>query len=550
MNTFMTRMSFKVLALTSVLGMITVAMPSQAKDPDLYFYPKKSWVLSSAESPVGNTCQITNQFNNGFILQVNGSENWVDSIQVDFRQASFEVGQSYSAMLSVPGVKKKSVQAQAISASVLKLDVAAHKDLYKAMRGSSVFDFTIDDNEFRFYMVGFANSALEFERCMSGAKEMRKKETLEAARQQDVEEQEKTGIKVTRADLGADSADPVVNETIDFETAERTNQAHGEIKEVLPPVPVADIQVENTEPVEPAVLSKPEIQPRKRLSAMLAEQISANPEIAAIDPEAPNPGGIKSSGDEVEKAVAQQDIASPGEPQMLPLPTPTLAKEELKTVPVEEAAAVPPLPEKAKAHMEAASASALAAPDVEPPSVKDLEAPEELSPVTQSYKSDIKVNKNVQKVEADLTDMGAPSPYSGARSEESYRELRQQVLELEREKEGLKQELMMSLEESRQEDVQITSENWNLERATMRYQEAERQTKRLAQQIQQERAQCAVEKQELEAMLFDPRVTDEQQLAKLADLNKQLERARQDMEEQRLRYEERIKILETYAAQQ
>ena len=90
----------------------------------------------------------------------------------------------------------------------------------------------------------------------------------------------------------------------------------------------------------------------------------------------------------------------------------------------------------------------------------------------------------------------------------------------------------------------LNSSDWNLEKATMRFQEAERQLATLGQKLQKERAQCKIEKKELEALLFDPQLTSEKQLAKLSSLEEELQRAQIEMKNQKMRYEERIKILE------
>lgn len=95
------------------------------------------------------------------------------------------------------------------------------------------------------------------------------------------------------------------------------------------------------------------------------------------------------------------------------------------------------------------------------------------------------------------------------------------------------------------EDLPIlNSKDWTLEKATLRFQEAERQLKKMGQKIQKERARCKIEKKELEALLFDPQLTSEQQLAKLASLEEELKRTRIQMKNQELHYQERIKILQ------
>ena len=100
------------------------------------------------------------------------------------------------------------------------------------------------------------------------------------------------------------------------------------------------------------------------------------------------------------------------------------------------------------------------------------------------------------------------------------------------------------------ESASIESQNWNLEKATMAYDESERELKRLGQQLQQERAQCAVQKQDLEAQLFDPQLTSQKQLAHLADMEQKLADAQHQIDVQRVRYEAQIKLLESRTAPQ
>jgi hypothetical protein len=102
-----------------------------------------------------------------------------------------------------------------------------------------------------------------------------------------------------------------------------------------------------------------------------------------------------------------------------------------------------------------------------------------------------------------------------------------------------------TLPEIKQPEATLATPDWNLEKATMRFQEAERQLKELGMKLQKERAQCRLEQEELEAMLFDPQISEQRQIAELAKLEDQLLEAKEELENQRIRYEERIKILES-----
>ena len=172
-----------------------------------------------------------------------------------------------------------------------------------------------------------------------------------------------------------------------------------------------------------------------------------------------------------------------------------------------------------------------------------------------------KVNKEVARVEADFTQVGKAPVEQGSGVDDSsldsietssgsmdlrmkLKELEQEVYSLRKENKMLDQELKVSLKDSEEERMSVASDNWNLERATMRYNEAERQIMRLGRQLQTFKQQCEYEKQELKTMLFDPKVTEQQQIAKLSSLEEELSRTKSELEMTRRRYEERIRILQ------
>ncbi len=108
----------------------------------------------------------------------------------------------------------------------------------------------------------------------------------------------------------------------------------------------------------------------------------------------------------------------------------------------------------------------------------------------------------------------------------------------------LDEELKSTLLDAKSEQRSVSSDNWNLERATLKFNESERQALRLGRQLQTQKAQCQKEKSELESMLFDPKLTNQQQLASLAALESDLDTAKSTFYRQQRQYEERIRLLE------
>jgi hypothetical protein len=71
--------------------------------------------------------------------------------------------------------------------------------------------------------------------------------------------------------------------------------------------------------------------------------------------------------------------------------------------------------------------------------------------------------------------------------------------------------------------------DWDLEKSTQRYNEAEREIKRLGLLLEQQRTVHRQEKVELEEMLFDPAVTDQAQRHRLAELELKLAQAQKQL---------------------
>jgi len=74
--------------------------------------------------------------------------------------------------------------------------------------------------------------------------------------------------------------------------------------------------------------------------------------------------------------------------------------------------------------------------------------------------------------------------------------------------------------------------DWDLEQATKRFNEAEREIQRLGLMLEQERMNCRREKADLEQMLFDPAVADKKQIQKLMTLETRLKEAQAKIDDQ------------------
>lgn len=87
---------------------------------------------------------------------------------------------------------------------------------------------------------------------------------------------------------------------------------------------------------------------------------------------------------------------------------------------------------------------------------------------------------------------------------------------------------------NRQDDkrLSLVGGNWDLEQATRRFNEAEREIRRLGLQLEKERTTCNREKAEIEQMLFDPAVTEDKQRQKFVSLEAELNDAKEQLADQ------------------
>lgn len=90
--------------------------------------------------------------------------------------------------------------------------------------------------------------------------------------------------------------------------------------------------------------------------------------------------------------------------------------------------------------------------------------------------------------------------------------------------------------------------DWSLEQATRRFNEAEREIRRLGAQIEQERTQCSADKKEIEYKLFDPAIATQEQIAKLSALEQEVAEAKASSATDVTGYEQQIAELKQAVA--
>jgi len=152
-------------------------------------------------------------------------------------------------------------------------------------------------------------------------------------------------------------------------------------------------------------------------------------------------------------------------------------------------------------------------------------------------------NKELKAANASLQKGGGDVPVSLAQ----LRSVEEQLRYVEADRDKLLKQIESVNQGKRDGLLDISTDNWNLEQATRRFNEAELEIQRLARQLEENRTKCAVEKKELEYMLFDPGVAEQEQISKLIKLEKTVNEAQAVLDDKVAGYEEKIAALEEKA---
>ncbi len=506
-----------------VLSSVAIVGSGFAADPELVFYPAAGWSVEElgTENDM-QMCSISNEYNNGYIVQLTGSERGVNDISIDFRQSVFETNESYSVMINIPNAIDVSAIGIGSNEQVLSVNLNGREGFMSAMGQQEVLDFYIEENAFRFHLGGFKNAMERFETCVYG-----KSAADIASAPEEIFE--------TVPEFVPDYVPEYVH------APEIVTTAQTEPEEII--IPVIEV------PVAPEILLEPVIEP------VIEAQTTTKTMDEPMDLSAPPP----MAQEDVPFAITGTDAAPMSLTDVSVAQDLTYTellsnelfgeKDSLEDVPVYH-------PNPNLAAEKAISETVIFTKTV----TEQIDNPDF---------SGAQITKTSAKIEADFTDIDmpditppstpipfleedlmvstprlAPEPVFDTELYEKIVSLEKTINDLRMDNSALEDDLQDAMRAAKEKRVNISSGNWDLERATMKFRESERQIERLSRQISRERAQHEQDTSKLEAMLFDPEVTNTQQLSRLSELERELEKASEKLNNQQRKYETRIQILE------
>ncbi len=511
--------SFAMACLATTALAPTVA---QSKDMDMYFYPKYKWSVketSPAQSTSPASCSVMTELNNGYLVEMSGTVNGLKHLNIDFRQDVFDKGLRYEVQYSVPGASNTIVYSQAVEKNKLQGNLTHNSSFAEQLKTASAMDVRIRNNEFRIYLNGLNTALQDYQDCVSPPQAMASAPAASPAPKAE--------------EIQTSAAKPMPQQPV---LPTDTNLA--------PPPPLKTSLIDEVSEVpEDRALSQEQLRPapneRPRYTEQIAKQMKEESE--KYKPEA-----RETSTENAATHIPAEKIE----------PEASKPMESTKEISVAEAVT----DEKPTPKASSKTVESYKTPEPvynitrnEEPLVADFTKPK--AKMEQKNAAPEVQQKTAAKPMPQDNDFAAIQPANGEHSDD-FVMMRNKISDLEkqlsltmRKNKMLDEELKSALRDSEEEKLSVSSDNWNLELATMKYNEAERQIMRLGRKLQTQKSQCQSEKTELENMLFDPRLTNQQQLAKLSSLEGELDKAQSDLLRQQRVYEERIRILEEQLAQ-
>lgn len=488
-----------IVGLTSIITLASAVTVTHAKDTDLYFYPKTKWQVSDTPNAQG-VCTYKNTMNNGYVVTLHGTRGRITALEINFRQDIFEKGINYEVQYTIPGRKKAIVSSHAQNGALLVSDLRKNDAFGATMLNASTVDVKIRDNAFRLYLTGLDASRDAYNECLTPSKPSN---NIASRTEPNIDQAAVETLASTR-----NIPDTVYDDVV------KNNLA--------PPPPPTTAQNLNLG-VDASSAQRPSFD-RPRYTEQLASEIDQHNDLYKADQQ--HVPSARQESQDLLTVDSHDIIATPqqketnvvasqetlDETEIAPSVKPTHAEPEAKTVSQEIA-----IEEDVLASNTALDETANVLASIEPASNNPSETLDVLSHIAQEETEHMR---------------------------QQIKMLEEKVATLRSQNTTLDQEIKSRVKETEQERLSVSSDNWNLERATMRFNEAERQILRLGRQLQTQRAQCDQEKASLETMLFDPKLTEQQQLAKLSLLESGIEEKESELYRQKRQYEERIKILE------
>lgn len=513
------------ILIAGLLGGTAMVTPTAVRAATADLQAQTSWAITRVASMTqGAYCTMAQKFSNDAIVTLARNNDGEYSLAFDFQTAKFEADKEIPVSIKAGGGSSQTFAVKPPSPSVVVIGLGKDDGFVSDVKSSGRIMLDAAGSSYVFNTAKFGEAQDEMTACMSALKPALREAKNEAAVKADAPvaaAATKTAPNSIKPSAEALTSAPVTMaaSVVSPETADPTKLAdeNARLKRALEE---SRRSYENQMTAQSGAIV-PELQEKIRTldmeNARLKEQIAQTGAPAVAASGKPEMSRLAAELDKTRKDLA----AATAQNQSLQNQLQLAGKEPAKTEP---AACAP-----------AAGAGEIAALRAENERLtKDLTARDakssSLPAEAQQRLSDLQTENAALKTQLAQarSEAAKPAPVLSANSEEEnklrdqLRDVQSQLDLVQSENDGLKKQLETVQRSAETSQLKAAGGNWDLEQATRRYQESQREIRRLGALLEEDRSKCKQEKKDIEYMLFDPEVAQPAQIAKLGSLEDQI----------------------------
>lgn len=518
--------------------------------------PNSDWAVSQlAASQIGGQpyCALARRFNNNMILTMARNSRDEGSVAIDFQQSRLNSGQTYYVTLDPGFGKERAFNVRPVSGRALVIRMGKDYEFTDAMNKSGKLKIDVSGKTYAFNLPSLSNGERRLGECLAqliepaaGPGAVQSMTPLPAAPVQSSYIPASASAPPRPAGPGAsttvaplpvsDSPDSAAHgNDIDKLREENTRLRNALERErrvyedrYMQDSQGSSVSAELNEKIRLLEMENKQLKQQVSYQPAPEPQNCPTPDTAALDSIKKQLAALQDENSHLKAAASAQ--SSSGD-ELAQLRDENLSlKQDLAAMKTRNAM----LEQQIAANKTAAAANTANTADIQ-----DLQARlDKLQEENQKLKAD----------NASYAKGGADVPVSLAQ----LRSVEEQLRHVQGERDKLRQQISDVNQGKRKDLLDISSKNWDLEQATRRFNEAEREIERLGRQLEDEKTKCATDKKKLEYMLFDPTVAKKEQISKLVDLEGKVKTAQATLDDQKSSYEQKLASLQkqSEAAQQ
>lgn len=542
----MMKSNLRTILMTTLLAGSSLAMPMHSGWAATSVEAKSSWAVSRVASiSQGSYCTMAQKYGNNSILSFARNVNGEYSLALDFQSPVFGADGEETLTLQPAGGTKQSFKVAPQNQQVVVIGLGNDEEFFKQLDKSGSLTISYSGGDIDYRLEKFKDGRGELAVCLSGLNKKNSPAPAVDATEQEVAE---NAASVTPA---AAPHEPSVEGLL---SARPTPSMGSEpISSTQTSVPVGKVEVEE----EPAAMPAPAPEKQVIVEQKIVEVPTADPEQmrklqelkienvqlkralaesrqAFENQQAEAQGAAvgelreKLSSAETENKALKDQLATLEKAQKEPHATPQKQgavekfqadaqrmNQQIETLKAENTTL------RNQLELASTAAASTAAPAV----VANGNNSQEIEEYKNKLATLTSENHMLQSQLADAR-KAVSQPVTASDDDNDLkrqmRSLNTQIDTLRAEKEVLQSNYEKLQKDSESGQLKTVGGNWDLEQATRRYQESQREIRRLGALLDEERAKCSVEKKELESMLFDPEIAKGAQIAKLDNLQSQV----------------------------